>query len=43
MALHDRSDARRHQERMDRARGLYGMAASNVLKHRKTDKEEEEE
>ena len=43
MAQHDRSDAQRLKERMRRAQGLYGMAASNVLKHRKTDKEEEEE
>jgi|TARA_R100000479_G_scaffold170619_4_gene113477 hypothetical protein len=39
MAQFDRSDARRHQERVERARGLYGMAASRVLENRKTDKE----
>lgn len=31
MAQHDRSDAQRLKERMRRAQGLYGMAASNVL------------
>lgn len=42
MALFDKSDASRHQERMKRGRGLYGMAASNVLENRKTDKEWEQ-
>ena len=38
MAQHDRKDAQRLKERMRRAQGLYGMAASNVLLHRKGDK-----
>ena len=32
MAQFDRSDAQRLKERMRRAQGLYGVAASNVLK-----------
>lgn len=43
MAQHDRKDAQRLKERMRRAQGLYGVAASNVLEHRKADKDEEEE
>jgi hypothetical protein len=39
MAQFDRSDARRHQERVECARGVYGPAASRVLANRKTDKE----
>ena len=37
MAQFDRSDAQRLKERMRRGQGLYGMAASNVLGHRKYD------
>ena len=43
MAQFYRSDAQRLKERMRRGQGLYGVAASNVLKHRKADKDEEEE
>ena len=38
MALHARKDAQRLKERMRRAQGLYGMAASNVLLHHEGDK-----
>ena len=38
MAQHDRKDAQRLKERMRRAQGLYGMAASNVLLHHEGDK-----
>jgi hypothetical protein len=38
MAQHDRKDAQRLKERMRRAQGLYGVAASNVLEHHKQEK-----
>lgn len=37
MAQFDRKDAQRLKERMQRGKGLYGIAASNVLKHCKYD------